>query len=62
MKDVIISLFGTYEPVSVTNALGEVEYLTGMAGVDWPYVLGALAFIVSVYCVLRIIGGVLSRV
>lgn len=62
LKDLIISIFGTYEPVCVVNAAGETEFLTGMAGVDWPYVLGALAFIVSVYCVLRIIGGVVSRV
>lgn len=62
MKDLILSIFGTYEPVSVINSLGETEYLTGMAGVDWPYILGAAAFIVTVYCVLRIIGGVISRV
>lgn len=62
MKDLIISIFGVYEPVSVINALGETEYLSGMAGVDWPYVLGVLGFFVTLYCILRIIGGVISRV
>lgn len=62
MKDLIISIFGTYEPVSVINSLGDTEYLQGMAGVDWPYVLGVLGFFVTLYCILRIIGGVISRV
>lgn len=62
MKDLIISIFGTYEPVSVINALGDTEYLQGVAGVDWPYVLGVLGFFVTLYCILRIIGGVISRV
>lgn len=62
MKDLIISIFGVYEPVSVINALGETEYLSGVAGVDWPYVLGVIGFFVTLYCILRIIGGVISRV
>lgn len=62
MKDLIISIFGTYEPVSVINSLGDTEYLQGVAGVDWPYVLGVLGFFVTLYCILRIIGGVISRV
>lgn len=34
----------------------------GMAGVDWTYVLGVLGFFIVLYCILRIIGGVISRV
>ena len=69
MKALIASIFGTYTPVtyqyewSQWDAATE-QYLTmratkvadGMAGVDWPFVLGVVIFIVSLYCVLRIIG------
>lgn len=62
MKDLIISIFGTYEPITYLNDLGETVYLQGVAGVDWAYVLGVLGFFVTLYCILRIIGGVISRV
>lgn len=75
MKDLLISIFGEYVPVTyeavqgVYNAaLEDVEMLTydvipsGLSGVDWPFVLGVVVFIVSLYCVLRIIGAVISRV
>lgn len=75
MKDLILSIFGSYEPVTyevtqgIYNAdLGDVNLITydaipsGMAGVDWPFVLGVVVFIVALYCVLRIIGAVISRV
>lgn len=75
MKDLILSIFGEYEAVTytVTNgvynpALDDVEQIqysavaSGFAGVDWPFVLGVLVFIVALYCVLRIVGAVISRV
>lgn len=75
MKDLIASIFGTYTPVTYQYEWSQwdtvtEQYLTmratkvadGMAGVDWPYVLGVLIFIVSLYCVLRIIGAVINRV
>ena len=75
MKDLIASIFGTYTPVTYQYEWSQwdvatEQYLTmratkvadGMAGVDWPYVLGVLIFIVSLYCVLRIIGVVINRV
>lgn len=62
LKDLIVNIFGTYEPVSYVDVDGVTQYLSGAAGVDWPYVLGAAAFILTIYCVLRIIGGVISRV
>lgn len=75
MKDLLASIFGTYTPVTYQYEWSQwdtvtEQYLTmratkvadGMAGVDWPYVLGVLIFIVSLYCVLRIIGAVINRV
>lgn len=75
MRDLIISIFGLYQPITYTSTetfyttegavLSETvtEYVAhGAAGVDWTYVLGVVAFLVVLYSILRIIGGVISRV
>lgn len=71
MKDLIESIFGTYTPVTYEafeyDASGVLRKLgdyvpDGAAGVDWMYVLGVVIFIVTLYCILRIIGAVISRV
>ena len=75
MKALLENLIGTYTPVTYTlnqgvyNAATEdVEIITstvtasGFAGVDWSFVLAAVAFIVCIYCVFRIIGSVISGV
>lgn len=68
MKDIILDLFGAYTPVMteqaviVTGADGTsaVEYIdvvaSGFAGVDWPWVIGAVAFLLCLYCFFRILG------
>lgn len=75
MKALITSIFGAYTPVTYQYEWSQwdsatEQYITmratkvadGMAGVDWPFVLGVLIFVVSLYCVLRIIGAVINRV
>lgn len=75
MKELIASIFGTYTPVTYLHEWAQWdevsgEYIVlrdniipdGLAGVDWPFILGVLIFIVTLYCVLRIIGAVISRV
>lgn len=57
MKQLLTNLFGIYTPV--TDQSGNV--VSGMAGVDWPYVLGVCIFIVFLYCCLRIVGGLLTN-
>lgn len=64
MRDLIETLFGTYTPPTYTEVLGEVSreiIPSGAAGVDWPYVLGVLAFLLVLYCILRIFGAVISK-
>ena len=43
MKDVILAIFGAYEPVTTTviDAAGETvtAVASGLAGVDWPCLL-----------------------
>lgn len=64
MLSLIESIFGSYEPISyqVYNAVSDtIESVipSGMAGVNWPYVLAVSLFGMVLYCVLRMLGGVL---
>lgn len=62
MKDLVISIFGEYQALTYIDSLGNEVPVYGVAGVDWPYVLGVLLFGLVLYCILRILGGVISRV
>lgn len=69
MKDLIISIFGDYVPVTYEHIyiVGDDTIIenvipAGLAGCDWTYILGVVAFLVVLYCILRIIGGVITRV
>lgn len=55
MKDMVLSLFGPYEPV--VNIVDETEVVvSGMAGVDWPWVLTVLLFAIVLYSFFRLVG------
>lgn len=54
------NLLGTYTPVSY-NVDGVTYIADGMAGVDWPYCVRAIVFIIVLYAVFRILGGMLCR-
>lgn len=60
MKDLIITLFGSYEPVMTTvadEALGSVQTVAaGMAGVDWEWMAGVALFGIVLYSFLRLVG------
>lgn len=67
MKDLIIQLFGTYTPVTYTTYVQtEVEgtlstemvevVANGLAGVDWPWIMGAFLFAIVLYSLFRILG------
>lgn len=64
MREVLRSIFGTYTPISVTETTADgatvVRYLNGLAGVDWEYVGGVLLFSIVLYCLFRILGGVMK--
>ena len=57
MKAVIESIFGVYTPV--TDAEGVV--VSGMAGVDWPYIAGAVLFAIVLFCFFKLVGVVLKK-
>lgn len=65
VREIIESIFGNYNPIIYETMDVEGNILEvipdGLAGVDWPYVLGVLGFFVVLYCVLRIVGSVISK-
>lgn len=71
LKAVIRSVFGTYQPNMTTAAITETvdgETVTtlvdvvadGAAGVDYEYLSGVLLFATLLFCMLKLLGGVLS--
>lgn len=75
MKEFLASILGEYVPVSytVTEAVYDPEtgmlisdtvsnvIPSGVAGVDWLYVLSGLAFILCIYCVFKFLGGLICK-
>lgn len=71
LKVVIRSVFGTYQPNMTTAAITETvdgETVTtlvdvvaeGAAGVDYEYLAGVLLFGIMLFCLFKLLGGVLS--
>ena len=71
LKAVIRSVFGTYQPNMTTAAITETvdgETVTtlvdvvadGAAGVDYEYLAGVLLFGIMLFCLFKLLGGVLS--
>ncbi|MCI9263995.1 MAG: hypothetical protein HFF06_05420 [Oscillospiraceae bacterium] len=63
MKDLIVSIFGSYEPVMTTevhlvgDTLEELQVVaSGMAGVDWAWLAGAVLFAIVLYSFFRLVG------
>lgn len=68
MKDFLESILGTYEPVSystfeyIDEQLMVIEVIPdGLAGVDWLYILSGIAFLICIYSVFRILGGLICK-
>lgn len=51
------NLLGTYTPV--VNTEGIIP--SGMAGVDWPYVIRAVIFMIVLWSMFRILGGLICK-
>ena len=67
MKDLIIRLFGEYQPVTTQELLpvmadGVTEYqmvevvASGAAGVDWAWIAGVVLFAIVLYSLFRLLG------
>lgn len=67
MKELIVSLFGPYEPVMTQMAVQtEIEgalstelvevVASGAAGLDWPWIMGVLLFAIVLWSLFRLLG------
>lgn len=61
IKDFLDSILGTYTPMFYTDSSGAVVHLTGIGSVDYPYLIRACVFLVTMYCVYKIIGGLICK-
>ena len=60
IKTLLISIFGSYEPVSYLN--GDVSVIpSGASGVDWAWVSGVCLFGLTLYCLFRLLGGIVKK-
>lgn len=60
LKDFLDHLLGSYTPVTYT-ADGVDIVAFGAAGVDWAYITRAAVFVVLIWSVFRILGGILCK-
>ena len=52
------SIFGEYQPLMATDSAGNVSAVPGLAGVDFCWIGGCLAFLILFYSFFRLLGGV----
>ena len=52
------SIFGEYQPLMATDSAGTVSAVPGLAGVDFCWIGGCLAFLILFYSFFRLLGGV----
>lgn len=57
MTTIVSDLFGVYTPLMDATGVP----VAGLAGVDWPWITGAVLFIVTLTCVFKIIGVVVKK-
>lgn len=53
-------ILGVYTAVTYTYA-SETIIPDGFAGVDWPYLIRALVFVVALWSILRMLGGIVCK-
>lgn len=55
--DFLNNLLGVYTPVMDSSGI----IPSGMAGVDFPYVLRGLLFVIVVYSVFKLLGAIITK-
>lgn len=59
IREVIQSIFGTYTPVPL-GVRADGSFIYGVASVDFEFIGGILLFGIMLWCLLRILGGMLK--
>ncbi len=70
MAQVVTKVLGVYERKTMTvqemdtdgNVLAtSTQYVPGLAGMDWEWIAGTALFGLFLFCVMRLIGGLLKQ-
>lgn len=74
MREFLESILGRYTPVTYTQTeviattnsdipiVNEFEVVaSGLAGVDWLYVFSGVAFLIVIYSIFRVLGGLICN-
>lgn len=62
LKLLISNLIGAYQPVEYQIDGGLTVIPSGMAGVDWEWLGALLLFMLSFYCIFRLVGVILNAI
>ncbi len=58
MRDLIISIFGAYTPiVDAVGVDGNLHMCYGLGTIDFTWIAGVILFVVVLWCLFRLIGG-----
>lgn len=61
MRTFLESILGNYTPRTVVVD-GVTVALQGVASLDWSYIFTALIFTICVFCIFKILGGILCKI
>lgn len=59
-RDFLNTVLGVYTPITYDYGTESI-IPDGFAGVDWPYLIRGFILAMVIYCVLRLIGGLICR-
>lgn len=62
MRDFLTDILGSYSPVTYTDSNGIDIVASGLAGLDWEYIFTGVLFCITVWCVLKILGGIICQI
>lgn len=61
LRNLMIDLFGSYTPVVYTDA-NDIDIIPdGLSGVDFLWLGGFLLFALTLFCVFKLIGGIMKK-
>lgn len=61
IKDFLDAILGTYTPMVASLPDGSVIPLDSFAGVDYPYLVRSAVFLITIFAIYKIIGGLICK-
>lgn len=61
IRDCLIAIMGEYAPLEYIDDEGIYRAYEGIASLDWSYIFACVILVVFLYCILRIVGGLICK-